>query len=82
MNRKALTARVRRALDRAPCSLRRLAREADVPHSTLVRIQKGEREATLDVAHRVARALSAWGKQCQKLAEAVERATRQIRKEV
>jgi hypothetical protein len=70
----AVTLAVRRALEHAPCSVRALARAADVPASTLVRIQSGDRTATRAVALAVSRALRAWGQKCTTLADAVERA--------
>ncbi len=79
---KRITTQVRRAIDAAPCSLRELARDAGVPHSTLVRIRSGEREATVDVAQRLARALRAWGTRCLTLADSVERAVESARREV
>ena len=63
-----LTRQVQRAITAAPCSIRALAREAGVPQSTLVRIQTGEREATLAVAKSVERALGTWGRVCNKAA--------------
>ena len=53
-----------KALDQAPGSLRAIAREAGVPHSTLVRIKRGERGATVDVAGSVAEALRRWADRC------------------
>jgi hypothetical protein len=69
-----LSAAVRRALENTPYSLRALAREAAVPHSTLVRIGSGSLRASPDVANRVAKALRAWGSQCAKFAQDVEQA--------
>jgi hypothetical protein len=70
----AVTAAVRSALQHAPCSIRALARAADVPASTLVRIQSGDRAATVTVARALAGALRAWGQTCTALAGAVEEA--------
>ena len=67
-----LTRAVHRALDEAPCSTRALAVQAGVPHSTLVRIAAGERNATPAVAVALARALRAWGETCVGLAGAIE----------
>jgi hypothetical protein len=55
---------VLRALEEAPGSLRAIAREAKVPHSTLVRIRGGERGATAEVARALAGALHRWGSRC------------------
>ena len=82
MNRKALTNQVRSAIKAAPCSLRELAKEAGVPHSTLVRIRSRQREATPEVSRRLAKALRSWSTRCLKLANAIERAARNVSKEV
>ncbi len=71
-----LTVTVQRALEAAPCSIRRLAVAADVPHSTLVRIQSGERAATLAVAEAVIEALEQWGKNCTGAARQLRQVTR------
>lgn len=55
---------VRRALAEAPGSLREIAREASVDHSTLVRIRSGKRGATREVAQAVADALGRWANRC------------------
>ena len=68
-----LTRQVQRAITAAPCSIRALAREAGVPQSTLVRIQTGEREATLAVAKSIERALGNWGRACHKAAVSLRR---------
>lgn len=70
----ALTEAVKRALDRAPCSVATLARVAGVPQSTLARIQAGERNATVAVAHAVTRALEQWSADCRSLARGIRRA--------
>jgi transcriptional regulator with XRE-family HTH domain len=72
----ALTRALRRALREAPCSARELAREAGVPHSTLVRVLAGARNATPVVAAAIAQALKTWGKRCVRLATAIENATK------
>ena len=71
-----LTFAVQRALEAAPCSIRRLAVAADVPHSTLVRIQSGERAATLAVAEAVIEALEQWGNDCIRAARQLRQVTR------
>jgi hypothetical protein len=68
----ALSKAVVKALLAAPCSLRALAREAAVPHVTLVLIKSGKRSATPLVASRVASALWSWGQRCSKAAERLE----------
>jgi len=74
MPQDRLSAAVARAIREAPCSVRALARAADVPDSTLVRIVAGERAATLDVADRVARALETWSGRCARLARGIRQA--------
>lgn len=59
------TEAVRQAIEAAPCSLRCLADAAGVDHSVLVRIRSGERNATHDVAAKVAGALAEWASDCQ-----------------
>jgi predicted transcriptional regulator len=76
MSTDYLTGAVRRALEDAPCSVRALAKQAGVPHSTLVRIGDGSREATPAVAEAVARALRTWGKRCDQLAQWIEYAAK------
>ena len=70
----ALTDAVKRAIERAPCSVATLARTAGVPQSTLARIHAGERNATPAVARAVARALDQWSVTCARLADGVRRA--------
>ena len=71
MTKDPLTAAVRDALRGAPCSLRALAKEAGVPHSTLVRIRGGTRNASPEVADAVTKALQRWATQNERLAGAV-----------
>jgi len=71
-----LTDAVTRAVRDAPCSVRALARAADVPASTLVRIIARERAATPAVAAAVARALEQWGTNCGQLAQGIRQAQR------
>jgi transcriptional regulator with XRE-family HTH domain len=56
---------VRFALAEVPGSLRAIAREAGVPHSTLVRIRQGDRDATREVAEALADALGRWAADCR-----------------
>lgn len=72
----AVTTAVRQALRHAPCSTRALAKEAGVPHSTLVRIVAGSRNATAAVGRKVARALYLWAERCEGLANAVAEAAK------
>ena len=64
---------VRTAITDAPCSLRALAREAGVPHSTLSHLLQGEREATPEVAKKVAAALERWARSCARAARRIRR---------
>ncbi len=59
-----LTRAVQTAIAAAPCSVNRLAQAAEVPQSTLSRIQAGIYEATPSVAAAVAEALEQWSDQC------------------
>jgi len=69
-----VTSAVRQAVAAAPCSLRALARAAKVPHSTLVAILSGKREATAAVASAVAAGLEGWSLKCVVAATKVRRA--------
>ena len=69
-----LTVAVVEAIRSTPCSVRALARAAEVPHSTLTRIAAGDRAATLAVATAVASALDAWTVECAKLARRIRQA--------
>jgi hypothetical protein len=71
-----LSAAVAQALQQAPCSVRALAREAGVPHSSLVRIQAGQLRATTELAEAVAKGLRRWGDRCDRLAGAIEKAAK------
>ncbi len=74
MDDTSLTHAVRAAIERAPCSVNRLAALAGVPQSTLSRILRGERAATADVAAAVQRALEQWSEDCAEAAEEIRRA--------
>ena len=89
MNQQQLTRRVRGAIKAAPCSIRELAKQAGIPHSTLVRIARDERMATADVAERVGKALAVWGNRylgwgnrCFKEAERLQNAAESYREGV
>ena len=69
-----LTKAVKAAIDKAPCSVNKLAEDSGVPQSTLSRIRAGKLGATPDVARRVAKALKRWGDDCQKAAESIHHA--------
>ena len=72
MAKLTLSATVRRAIERAPCSVRALAREAGLAHTTLTRIRDGETTVTPTAAAAIARALRAWGNRCNQLATDIE----------
>ena len=59
-----LEAALRRAIRRAPCSMRALARTAGVSHVQLQGIVTGRERATPRVARLVAKALERWATQC------------------
>ncbi len=70
-----VTKAVRAAIERAPCSVNKLAEAAGVPQSTLARIKAGELGATPRVARSVAKALQRWGDDCHQAAARVRQAT-------
>lgn len=65
---------VREVLDRVPGSDRELCLQAGVPPSTISRIRKGERGATLEVARALADVLTQWGRDCADAEAALRRA--------
>jgi lambda repressor-like predicted transcriptional regulator len=65
---------LRRAIRRAPCTIRALARQAGVSHAVLAAIVTGEERATPRVAQLVARALERWGTRCHSEAARVRTA--------
>ena len=71
-----MTVAVQKAMESAPCSLRALADAAGVDHTTLVRVRRGERAATQDLAAKVATALEAWGWDCTQAAKAIRHTTK------
>jgi hypothetical protein len=71
-----LDALVRRAIRRAPCSIRALAREAGVSHVMLQGIVKGRERAPARVALKVARALESWAARCGGEAAAIRAAVK------
>lgn len=70
-----LDALLRRAIRRAPCSVRALARQAGVSHQMLAAIVAGRERATPRVARLVAAALDTWAAHCAKDAAAVRAAS-------
>ena len=77
---KRLERAFRRALDSAPCSLRSLAREAGLAHSTLSRARSGDLAITPAIADAVVRALQAWSTECADLAAKLEAASDDARR--
>ena len=69
-----LTVAVRRAIRRAPGSMRALARTAGVSHAMLAAIVAGKEKVTLRVARLVAQALEEWSVQCAGDAAAIRAA--------
>ena len=69
-----LTKAVKAAIDKAPCSVNKIAEDAGVPQSTLSRIRAGKLGATPDVARRVTKALKRWGDDCYEAAESIRHA--------
>jgi transcriptional regulator with XRE-family HTH domain len=65
---------LRRAIRRAPCTIRALARAAGVSHVMLAQIVAGREHATVRVALKVARALERWAARCGGEAAAVRAA--------
>ena len=69
-----LDAVLRRAIRRAPCSTRALARAAGVSHVMLAAIVTGRERATPRVALKVAKALESWAARCGGEAAAIRSA--------
>jgi lambda repressor-like predicted transcriptional regulator len=69
-----LDAVLRRAIRRAPCSIRALAREAGVSHVMLAAIVNADERATPRVAKMVAGALDKWAARCAGEAAAIRAA--------
>jgi plasmid maintenance system antidote protein VapI len=55
-----------------PCSLRALAREAELSHVHLIQMRDGKRAVTEDAAIKIKKALKNWSKITGKLAEELE----------
>jgi len=71
-----LTRTLAAAIAAAPCTLRALARTAGLSPALLSLIVSGKRHATPEVAEKIARALEAWSRDCDRLARKVRRAAR------
>lgn len=66
---------LRRALRENPCSLRRLAMEANVSHANLRAAAEGRRNVSDGMAKAVASALRRWAVTCNRLASDLETAS-------
>lgn len=76
--REHLTQAVLRAIERAPSSQRKLAREAGVSDVLLVQLRRGDFQATLTVAEKLAGVLEEWGRECQEAARCIRVAARRV----
>lgn len=72
--KQPLAGAVKRAIRRAPCSTRALARTAGVSHVMLAAIVTGKEHVTPRVAKLVAQALEQWSAQCAGEAAAIRAA--------
>ncbi len=63
-----------RAMERAPGSVRELARAAGIDHAALVRVRDGEYNLTPARVRSVVAALRAWSERCSGLADELEEA--------
>lgn len=71
---KGVLARVLKRIREYGGSVRALARQAKVPHSTLSRAAKGQINLSRDVAQRIVRVLRRWSAHYEKLADDIEKA--------
>jgi len=76
--RANLASEIRAAIASAPCSVRALARAADVSHTVLVQIRRGTLLATPMIARKLAEALEQWGAACQRAAKRLRGAARRV----
>lgn len=76
--RANLTREVLRAVETAPCSTRQLAEAAGISHGLIHRIQRGDYNATPQLAARIAKALDQWGETCIAAARRVRAAARRV----
>lgn len=63
---------IRRVLEEAPGSIRALAREAGVDHSTLLKERDGKRSVPEHRAADLAAALRRWAERCERLADSLD----------
>jgi hypothetical protein len=76
--REHLTWEVLQAIERAPSSRRKLAREAGVSDVLLVQLRRGDFQATPAVAEKLAGALEKWGSECRDAARRIRAAARRV----
>jgi DNA-binding XRE family transcriptional regulator len=76
--RANLARETRAAIAAAPCRLTALARAADLSHTTLVKIRRGTFLATPVIARKLAGIFERWGASCQRVAQRLRRAARQV----
>jgi hypothetical protein len=76
---ETLTAAVVAALSGFSGSVRQLAREAGIPHSTLVRIRAGSLGATPETVGQLAEALERLGAECKASSALLRKALRSTR---
>ncbi len=76
--RANLAGEIRAAIAAAPCTLRALARAANVSHTVLVQIRRGTFLATPAIAAKLAEALEQWGRACQRAAKRLRHAARRV----
>lgn len=76
--RANLAGEIRAALAAAPCSLRALARAANVSHTVLVQLRRGTFLATPTIAVKLADALEFWGAACEHAAKRLRKAARRF----
>jgi len=76
--RERLTQAVLSALERAPSSRRKLAREAGVSDVLLVQLRRGDFQATPAVAEKLAGVLEKWSSECRDAARRIRAAARRV----
>ncbi len=70
--RRAQRTAMRKVLKHAPGSVRALAAQAGVQHSTLVRVRAGSHPLSPAANKKIQRALRSWGATCYELADILE----------
>ena len=77
---RALRGALRQALEQTPGSIRELAREVGVEHSTLIRLREGDWSVTPEMAARLVAALRRYAARCEASADKLESAARKAHK--